>query len=75
MSNNYKTHGLSLAKQQFFEDLRKDKDFLEYKKESNKNGYAYSYGTVVAGINVFLLNTIGPASQTIVCRFLRKQRK
>lgn len=67
---NYKNKGLTLAKQQFFEDLKQDKDFIEH-KEHSKLDHGYTYGTLIAGANHYLLNLVGPSSETLISQFLK----
>ena len=71
---NCKTNGLMLAKQVFFEDLKNDKDFIEY-KERTKLEQGYSYGTLIAGANHYVLNLVGPSSQTIISQFLKSLKR
>jgi hypothetical protein len=73
---NYKTNGLMLAKKQFLEDLQNDKDFLEHKEKAYYDkSYGFSYGTMVAGVNVYVLNIITPSSQTLISQFLKSLKK
>jgi hypothetical protein len=65
-----------LAKKQFFEDLKTDKDFLEHKERAfYDKSYGYSYGTMVAGVNIYVLNLVGPSSQTIISQFLKSLKR
>jgi len=69
---NGKDKGLKLAKKQFLEDLRNDPDFIEHKKNSfYDKSYGLSYGTVVAGASMYVLNMVGPSSQTLISQFLK----
>jgi hypothetical protein len=71
--SNHKTNGLQLAKQQFFEDLKNDPDFIEHKQNAcrNQKSIGFSYGTMVAGVNVYVLNIITPSSETLISQFLK----
>lgn len=73
MSNN-KTHGIELARQQFFKDLQDDTDFIKYKERARArcNRYSPSYGVLVAGTNHYILNKIGSRSETLIAQFLRQ---
>lgn len=73
---NCKTNGLMLAKKQFFEDLKNDKDFIEHKQNAcrNQKNIGFSYGTLVAGVNVYILNIITPSSETIISQYLKSLR-
>jgi hypothetical protein len=65
-----------LAKKQFLEDLQNDKDFLEHKEKAYYDkSYGFSYGTMVAGVNVYVLNIITPSSQTLISQFLKSLKK
>ena len=69
---NYKNKGLTLAKKQFLEDLKQDKDFIEHKENAYfDKSCGFSYGTMVAGVNVYLLNIITPSSETLISQFLK----
>lgn len=73
---NYKTNGLKLAKKQFLEDLKTDKDFIEHKERAfYDKSYGYSYGTMVAGVNVYVLNIITPSSETLISQYLKSLQK
>jgi hypothetical protein len=73
---NYKTNGLSLAKKQFLEDLKTDKDFLEHKERAYYDkSYGLSYGTMIAGVNHYVLNLVGPTSETIISQFKKSLKK
>lgn len=69
---NHKTNGLMLAKKQFFEDLKTDKDFLEHKERAfYDKSYGYSYGTMVAGVNIYVLNIITLSSEILISQYLK----
>lgn len=67
---NYKNKGLTLAKQQFLEDLKQDIDFIGY-RERTKPEDGYTYGTLIAGRNCYILNMIGTSSENIIINFLK----
>ena len=73
---NGKTNGLMLARKQFLEDLKNDKDFLEHKEKAYYDkSYGLSYGTLVAGVNVYVLNIITPSSEKLISSFLKSLKK
>lgn len=73
---NGKTNGLMLAKKQFLEDLKTDVDFLEHKERAYYDkSYGFSYGTMVAGVNTYVLNIITPSSETLISQYLKSFKK
>lgn len=73
---NHKTNGLLLAKKQFLEDLKTDKDFIEHKQNAHfDKSYGLSYGTMVAGVNHYVLNLVGPTSEKIISQFLKSLKR
>lgn len=69
--SNHKNHGIMTAKKQFINDLMKDEDYVEYKKRCMMDSYT-SYGCVSANLNVYLLNEIGPTSETLIADYLKE---
>jgi len=62
---NFKKYNLNEAKKCFLNDLKNDKDFIEYKKNS------IGYGTLISTVNTFCLNNVGLASQSLITKFFQ----
>ena len=73
MNMNFKRHKIKEAKAQFIEDIKFDKDFIEYKNNCVKNGFYY--GCVISSDNKFTINHIGTTNEYIVSRFIKFQNK
>jgi hypothetical protein len=71
--SNYKYHGIKDAKKQFVQDLQQDKDYNEYKQRCMMDNYM-SYGCVSANLNVYLLNQIGPTSESLIANYLKETK-
>jgi len=72
--SNYKYHGIKDAKKQFIQDLQQDDDYIEYKKRCMMDNYM-SYGCVTANLNVYLLNEVGPTSESLIANYLKSETK
>lgn len=58
---NYKG-GLIDAYQQFIADLKKDKDFIQFRQNAYNNKEGYSYGVVVVRTNRFTIEKINQSN-------------
>jgi len=61
---------LTLAKEQFFKDLKEDQDFIQFKKRC-KQADGTTYGVVVTGVKAYTINLRELSSRALISRFKR----